>query len=66
MTLRHHSGSVDWRYHMIGGGLCLLCALPVVAMFSQLNTPKGNRVLGQVESVLLTDLDNTIETMRLF
>ena len=40
--------------------------LPGYAMFSVANSPKANRVLGQVESMLITDVDNTVETMRLF
>ena len=40
--------------------------LPGYAMFSVANSAKSNRVLGQVESMLITDVDNTIETMRLF
>ena len=40
--------------------------LPGYAMFSVANSAKTNRVLTQVESMLITDVDNTIETMRLF
>ena len=40
--------------------------LPGYALLSVANSAKSNRVLGQVESVTLTNVSNTIETTRLF
>ena len=40
--------------------------VPGYAMYNVGNSVRANRVLGQIESVLITDVDNTIETMRLF
>ena len=40
--------------------------IPGYAMYNVGNSVKANRVLGQIESMVITDVDNTIETMRLF
>ena len=40
--------------------------VPGYAMYNVGNSVKANRVLTQVESMLITDVDNTVETMRLF
>ena len=40
--------------------------VPGHAVFSVANSVEANRVLGQVESVTLTNVSNTIETTRLF
>ena len=40
--------------------------VPGYAMYNVGNSVKTNRVLGQIESMVITDVDNTIETMRLF
>ncbi len=40
--------------------------VPGYAVFSVAKSVEANRVLGQIESVTLTNVDNTIETTRLF
>ena len=40
--------------------------IPGYAMYSVANSVKANRVLGQIESITLTNVSNTIETTRLF
>ena len=40
--------------------------IPGYAMYNVGNSVRANRVLGQIESMVITDVDNTIETMRLF
>ena len=40
--------------------------VPGYAVFSVANSASANRVLGQIESVTLTNVNNTIETSRLF
>ena len=40
--------------------------VPGYAVFSVANSANANRVLGQIESVTLTNVNNTIETSRLF
>jgi hypothetical protein len=40
--------------------------VPGYAVFSVANSASANRVLGQIESVTLTNVDNTLETTRLF
>ena len=40
--------------------------VPGYAVYSVANSVEANRVLGQIESVTLTNVNNTIETTRLF